>query len=111
MEWILNNWGTVVAVGLAILALFKTADWFRYVRAVKRIAQAAWRLAEEEGITKKLKGAQKAAPFLEAFFRMWEEKFGELPDANTQALAMKTAAEESAAHKVDLGKSSTTSAP
>ena len=110
MEWIANNWETVVAVVLAVLALFKGADWFRYVRAVQRIAQAAWRIAEEEGIKQDIKGAQKVAPFLDAFFRMWEEKFGSPPDPTTQALAMKTAAEESAAHKVDLGKSPTTSA-
>lgn len=108
MEWILENWETVLSVALFALALFKGADWFRYVRAVKRIAQAAWRIAEEEGITKDLKGAQKAAPFLEAFFRMWEERFGEQPDANIQALAMRVAAHESAAHKV--GKSSTPAA-
>jgi len=107
MEWILENWEIVVAILLAVLATFQGAEWFRYVRTVTRIAQSAWRIAEEEGITKELKGAQKAAPFLEAFFRMWEERFGELPDPTTQALAMRVAARESELHKAELGKSST----
>lgn len=101
MEWVLDNWGLVLTIAFAVLGAFKGTDLFRYIRAVKRIAKAAWRVAEEEGILGQIKGAQKAAPFLQTFFDMWEKHFGTTPSPVTQALAMKVAAEESVEHKIE----------
>lgn len=88
-----------VSVPIAVILLGVAAARWNYVRAIVRMAAAAYRIAEEEGILKNLKGAQKAAPFLEAFFAKWGDKHGTTPTPSAQALAMKVAAASAASDK------------
>lgn len=100
MQLLLDNWRLVISVLVFTLAFFQGASWFRYVRFVRRLAEAAWAFAEEEGILKDLKGADKAAPFLQYFLEQWELRFGEAAPPGAQAMALRIAAEESLRHKV-----------
>lgn len=100
MQILLDNWQLVVSVLVFTLAFFQGASWFRYVRFVRRLAEAAWAFAEEEGILKDINGADKVAPFLEYFLQQWEQRFGETAPPKAQGMAMRIAAEESIKHKV-----------
>jgi len=101
MLWEFLAGNSSVTVPILVLILGALALRWRYVRAIVRMAQAAYRIAEEEGLLKDLKGVQKAAPFLEAFFAKWTEKTGAdtPPPPSAQALAMKVAAATAAADK------------
>lgn len=100
MQLIWHNWEIIVGALLFVLAFYKGTDTYRYIRFVRRLAEVAWSFADQEGILKNIKGADKAAPFLAKFFELWDQRFGELPPPQAQGIAMRVAAEESARHKV-----------
>lgn len=100
MELILENLELILAAILAVLGLWKGAAWWKYLSAAVRIARVAYEEAQRVGIINELKGTDKATPFMETFFRLWEQRFGEPPNAVIQGVASYTAASESIKHKL-----------
>lgn len=106
IDIIMDNWEIIASAIVAVLAMFKGAEWFKYLLLVKRLALVAYAEAEAIGVDQEVKGFKKLAPFMEFFAYHYQQRFGELPGPAAQALATRYAANEARVHKLvdEVGK-------